>query len=94
MASQFNKNPMGKIGDIVYYTGEIEDKDTDSYTKGLMNRLLIPNTIYTITHINHPECYCDHYSFSEISANNYWYPSNCFIPVYNKKFLKAKYGLK
>jgi len=93
LALRFNKNPICKIGEVVYYTG-VKPGDVDLYTERLMGWLLIPNAYYTITHINHFTCYYNYYKFLEKIACNYWYPSNCFRPVCNRSFLKAKYDLK
>lgn len=83
------------IGSVVRYD-ETNPQNTDEFTKELMEKFLIDGNTYTIKEVRRSnyQYYDDHYRFSEESTQSYWFPCNSFILVFNREFIKNKYGLK
>ena len=96
MALRFNKEPLRKIGERVYYIGGYVSKnDTDKYTTKLMSKYLEVGSIYTIEDINNNlTYYCDHYFFKEEPTGGYCFPCNQFSYLPPRDYIRNKYNLK
>jgi len=95
MAEKFNTVPLGKVGDVVYYTGQESyiKGYTDEYTRSEMHKYLNIGESYTIRLIgNYSNYHCDHYKFYEESTGE-WFPCNSFTSNI-REFMNKRYNLR